>query len=326
MLVDSQARKFSYLRLSLTEACNFSCRYCLPQGYAPRDPGLPSELSLSEVRNLLLGFEAAGFSKVRFTGGEPTLRKDLPEIIAFASSLPGFRLRALTTNGWNLRREAAHYRLAGLQALNVSVDSLDPVRFQTLTGRDRLNEILDGIENSLALGFESVKLNAVLHREHAREELGLFLDYVRSRPVTVRFIELMKTGKGAAYREAHFLSSADMRLELLKQGWRPVERSSAGGPALELAHPGFQGRIGIIAPHAEGFCESCNRLRVSSTGALRLCLFGEGHHDLREFFQSSDRARELPLHLARLLRLKAPAHRLLEGETGILGGFSEIGG
>ena len=326
MLVDSSARKFSYLRLSLTEACNFSCRYCLPEGYAPRDPGLPSELSLAEVRNLLLGFEAAGFSKVRFTGGEPTLRKDLPEIISFATSLPGFKFRALTTNGWNLRREAMNYRLAGLQALNVSVDSLDPARFKTLTGRDRLNEILDGIDQALGLGFDSIKLNAVLHRDHAWDELGLFLNYVKSRPVAVRFIELMKTGKGADYRDAHFLSSGEMRLELLKQGWRPLERSVNGGPALELSHPEFQGRIGLIAPHSEGFCSTCNRLRVSSTGALRLCLFGEGNHDLRGFFQSPEKARELPSRLARLLELKAPSHRLLEGETGNLGGFSEIGG
>ncbi len=326
MLIDSRARKFSYLRLSLTEACNFSCRYCLPGGYAPRDPGLPSELGLSEVKNLLIGFEAAGFSKVRFTGGEPTLRRDLPEILAFASSLPGIQVRALTTNGWNLKRMAAAYRLAGLQALNVSVDSLDPSRFRMLTGRDRLSEILDGIDQALGLGFDSVKVNAVLHREHARDELGLFLNYVQSRPVTVRFIELMKTGKGAAYRDAHFLSSGEMRLELLRQGWRPVERSTSGGPALELSHPDFLGRIGLIAPHAEGFCESCNRLRISSTGALRLCLFGDGNHDLREFFQSPEKARELPRQLAHLLRLKAPSHRLQEGDTGILGGFSEIGG
>lgn len=326
MLVDSRARKFSYLRLSLTEACNFSCRYCLPEGYAPRDPGLPSELSLAEVRNLLLGFESAGFSKVRFTGGEPTLRKDLTEIIAFAASLPGFKYRALTTNGWNLRREAPAYRLAGLQGLNVSVDSLDADRFRRLTGRDRLNEVLDGIDQALGLGFDSIKLNAVLHREHARDELDLFLNYVKTRPVTVRFIELMKTGKGGAYREAHYLSSGEMRLELLRQGWRPVERPDSGGPALELSHPEFQGRIGLIAPHAEGFCSSCNRLRVSSTGALRLCLFGDGNHDLREFFQSPEKARGLPERLANLLQLKAPSHRLLEGDTGNLGGFSEIGG
>ncbi len=326
MLVDSRARKFSYLRLSLTEACNFSCRYCLPSGYAPRDPGLPSELSESEVRNLLLGFEAAGFSKVRFTGGEPTLRRDLAGIIAFAASLPGFKFRALTTNGWNLKREAATYRLAGLQALNISVDSLDPGRFRMLTGRDRLNEVLDGIDQALSLHFDSIKLNAVLHREHARDELELFLNYVKTRPLTVRFIELMKTGKGGIYRDAHFLSSGEMKLELLRQGWRPIERTVSGGPALELSHPDFQGRIGLIAPHAEGFCSTCNRLRVSSTGALRLCLFGEGNHDLREFLQSPEKALALPERLASLLKLKAPSHRLLEGETGNLGGFSEIGG
>lgn len=326
MLSDSQARKFSYLRLSLTEACNFSCRYCLPQGYAPRDPSLPEELSGHEVRNLLLGFELAGFSKVRFTGGEPTLRRDLPELLAFAASRPGFRMRALTTNGWNLRREAKTYRLAGLQAINVSVDSLDRDRFRELTGRDRLSEVLDGVENCLTLGFDAVKLNAVLHREYARDELRLFLEYVKSRPVTLRFIELMRTGNGSAYRDENHLSSGEMRWELLKQGWQPVERARDAGPAFELEHPDYRGRIGLIAPHAEGFCASCNRLRVSSTGALRLCLFGEGNHDLRPWIQTPEGARGLPERLATLLRLKAPSHRLNEGISGDLSGFSVIGG
>lgn len=328
MLFDSQARKFSYLRLSLTEACNFACHYCLPEGYAPRKNLSPadSELTLSEIQNVLMGFEQAGFTKVRFTGGEPTLRRDLFPILEFASTLRGFKTRALTTNGWNLAREAVRLRLAGLQALNVSVDSLDRDRFHRLTGRDRLHEVLNGVEKSLGLGFESVKLNAVLHQEHVEAELALFLDYVKSRPLTVRFIELMRTNQGADYRDRHFLSSGGIRLQLLRSGWEPVSRPTHAGPALEFRHPDFQGRIGLIAPHSEGFCETCNRLRVSATGKLRLCLFAEGGHDLRPFFESPASAARLKEELASLLQRKAPTHFLHEEKSGDLSGFSEIGG
>ncbi|MBU6152795.1 MAG: GTP 3',8-cyclase MoaA [Bdellovibrionales bacterium] len=326
MLTDAYARKFSYLRLSITEKCNFSCKYCLPEGYKPSAHAPEPELSLSEIRNLLAGISHAGFRKIRITGGEPTLRPDLLQIIEAASETPGIEIRALSTNGWNLRSISKKLKLAGLTHLNVSVDSLDRQRFLKLCGRDSLHLVLAGIEEALALQFAGVKINAVLHRDSAQSELEHFLEYVKSRPLTVRFIELMRTGERGEYRDRHFLSAGGLKLHLLARGWKPLERELSSGPAHEFYHPDFSGRIGLIAPHSDGFCESCNRLRVTSQGKLKLCLFGEKDESIRPFLQSKEVALGLDLRIQQLLVQKPGAHFLSEGRTGGARNFSVMGG
>ena len=201
ILVDPFGRRFPYLRLSLTEACNFRCSYCLPDGY--RADGRPQFLELDEIRRLLRGFAALGMHKLRLTGGEPSLRKDLPEIISAVASTPGVRQIALTTNGTRLPHRLPIWRAAGLTAVNISVDSLDRENFQRITGHDRLPEILEGIELAQQLKFDSVKLNAVLLRGLHADELGSWLDYLRQRPLTLRYIELMRTGDNAEYFDRH---------------------------------------------------------------------------------------------------------------------------
>jgi cyclic pyranopterin phosphate synthase len=326
MLTDTYARKFSYLRLSITDRCNFACAYCLPEGYRPPAAPVEPELTVSEIRNLFFGVAASGFHKVRITGGEPTLRSDLADVVAAASETPGIRIRALSTNGWNLKSIARNLRLAGLTHLNVSVDSLDRERFRTLSGRDSLHLVISGIEEALGLGFSGVKVNAVLHRDSAPEELNRFLDFVKTRPVTVRFIELMRTGERGLYRDRHFLSAGSLKLELMKRGWNPRPRESASGPALEYHHPDFAGGIGLIAPHAEGFCESCNRLRVTSTGRLKLCLFGEKDESIRDLLKSREDASGLGDRIGALLAFKPRSHFLEEGRTGAARNFSVMGG
>jgi cyclic pyranopterin phosphate synthase len=327
MLTDAYARKFSYLRLSITDMCNFSCSYCLPNGYRPGATGSEEpELSLSEIKNLLKGVAAAGFRKIRITGGEPTLRADLFEVITAAAEMPGIETRALSTNGWNLRSIASRLKMAGLTHLNVSIDSLDRERFKTLSGRDSLPLVLAGIEEALGLGFSGVKINAVLHRDSAHAELERFLEYVRSRPISVRFIELMRTKDRGEYRDQNFLSAGALRLLLLSNGWQQVERGLSSGPAHEFHHPSYAGRIGLIAPHSEGFCESCNRLRVTSRGRLKLCLFGEQDHSIRPLLQSSESALHLRSRIEELLAEKPVSHFLAEGRTGGARNFSVMGG
>jgi cyclic pyranopterin phosphate synthase len=325
MLADRFGRTFPYLRLSVIEACNFRCSYCLPAGYHAI-PGRPKALEADEIARLLRAFAAVGMRKLRLTGGEPSLRKDLPEIIATAAGIPGLGKIALTTNGTVLDRHVARWRDAGLTHLNVSVDALEPARFAAITGHDRLPEVLAGIERALALGFTAVKLNAVLLRGLNDDQWPRWLDYLRERPVTVRFIELMRTGDNRDYFERHHLRAEALERTLEDGGWRALPRAADAGPAREYAHPGHAGRVGVIAPYSKDFCAGCNRLRVTATGDLRLCLFGNVGIPLRPLLQSDD---DQPLLVARLLGqlgIKQAGHELHAGRTGLVENLSTIGG
>jgi cyclic pyranopterin phosphate synthase len=324
-LIDRYGRRFPYLRLSVIEACNFRCSYCLPKGYQAR-PDLPRHLGVDEIRRLLTGFARLGMRKVRLTGGEPSLRRDLTDIIGVAAAVPGVEKIALTTNGVLLPQRIDDWRAAGLSHLNVSVDALDRARFAEITGHDRLPHILDGIERALALGLSAVKLNAVLLRGLNDDQLPAFLDYLRDRPISLRFIELMQTGDNLEYFRRHHYRAEALEDALQTEGWGLLPRAADAGPAREYAHPDYRGRIGIIAPYSRDFCAGCNRLRVTSSGDLRLCLFGNVGIPLRPLLQDDDQADELQAALISQLGLKALGHGLHEGQTGLTPHLASIGG
>lgn len=325
VLADRFGRRFPYLRLSLIEACNFSCSYCLPHGYHAR-PGLPSTLSLDEIARLLRGFAGVGMRKVRLTGGEPSLRKDLTDVIAVAASTPGISKIAMTTNGCLLRKRRAEWQAAGLTALNVSVDALDRQRFAAITGHDRLDDILVGLDEALADGGLTLKLNAVLLRDLNDDQMPAWLDYLRDRPIGLRFIELMQTGTNHEYFQRHHYRAEQLEMQLQENGWQSLPRDAEAGPARDYAHPEYRGRIGIIAPYSRDFCAGCNRLRVTAGGDLRLCLFGNFGIPLRSLLQSDDQADELQAALISQLGLKTAGHGLHEGETGLTPHLASIGG
>ena len=325
LLADRFGRTFPYLRLSVIEACNFRCTYCLPHGFQAR-PGRPEPLSREEIARLLHGFAALGLRKLRLTGGEPSLRRDLPELIASAAAVGGIESIGLTTNGTLLDRRVTRWREAGLTNLNVSVDCLDRERFQTITGHDRLPETLRGIELARELGFKAIKLNAVLLRGLNDDQMPAWRDYLRERRVTLRFIELMQTGDNRAYFERHHLRAEGLERQLQDEGWRLLPRATDAGPAREYAHADFVGRVGVIAPYSKDFCAGCNRLRVTHTGDLRLCLFGNVGIPLRPLLQHDDDRPRLVSALRTQLGLKAIGHRLHEGETGLTPNLSTIGG
>ncbi len=324
-LEDTFGRRFSYLRLSVTDACNFRCVYCLPNGYQ-KPENSPEHLSLDEIRNLINAFTELGMWKVRLTGGEPTLRRDLLEIVEMIAENGAVKKIALSTNGYRLKQLASDLRLAGVSAVNVSVDTLNADRFKTLTGSEQLPEILEGIEAALALGFESVKINAVLMKDWNDGELELFLSWIRQRPVAVRFIELMPTGQTETIFKKHHIQTSALRLQLLSQGWTTKPRGPADGPAVEFTHADYQGSIGLIAPYSTDFCATCNRLRVTSNGGLRLCLFAEGDHSLRYLLKSPEQKDELKETIHSLLNKKEVSHYLPEGRYGNNQTFSSIGG
>ena len=198
LLEDSFQRRFSYLRLSVTDTCSFRCGYCLPNGYK-KDPNAPGFLNLGEIEHLVAAFAEMGVWKIRLTGGEPTERGDLLEIVRRLRGISGVRKIALSTNGQRLSKIAKQLWEAGVSQLNISIDSLDPTRFTEITGVNALPRILAAIDESLSVGFSWIKINAVLLKGQGETELSSFLDYAKTRPVSIRWIELMPTDQGADY-------------------------------------------------------------------------------------------------------------------------------
>lgn len=322
-LVDGFGRRFHYLRLSITEVCNFRCTYCLPDGY--HKAGAPSFLRPEEIAIAVEAFARLGVSKVRLTGGEPSVRRDLPDIIGRVAATPGVEKVAITTNGWNLDRQIAVWRGAGLTNLNVSIDSLDPATFSRITGHDRLGQVIAGLDRALGLGVPAVKVNGVLLRDTVAAGFDAFADFVRDRPVSVRFIELMRTGDNVDYFADQHVPGATLATWLEQRGWMARPRAFDDGPAVEYAHPDYRGRIGLIAPYAAGFCDSCNRLRLTSVGQLRLCLFGELGVNLRDLLGGHD-PEALQVRIQAALGAKPAGHRLLEQQSGDTRHLAQFGG
>jgi cyclic pyranopterin phosphate synthase len=325
MLTDGHGRVFPYLRLSLTEICNFRCSYCLPDGY--HCERTDSELSAAEVVRVARAFTALGTRKIRLTGGEPTVRRDFTAIATQIAELPGLQTLALTTNGYRLAENARAWRAAGVNAINISLDSLDATRFAQITGHDRHAEVLRGVDACLDAGYARVKLNTVLMRGVNDDELDAFLAFVRERPVAIRFIELMETGDRRDFFREHHVPSLRVREHLLANGWQPCVRLPEAGPAQEFAHPDYAGRIGLIAPYSRDFCTTCNRLRVSSRGEMHLCLFADGGGiALRDLLASDTQLPALAARIRGALAGKQAAHRLHENLVGNTRQLAQIGG
>lgn len=323
MLTDRFNRRFTYLRLSVTDACNFRCNYCLPDGYCPTDSD--RLLSLTEIAAVAKVFAHCGTRKIRITGGEPSLRKDLPAIIRSCKQTEGIETVALTSNGYRLHKDIDSYIDAGLDALNISIDSLRPAMFKLITGHDKLSQTLNAIESAIAKGLTRVKINAVLMQDFNRAELDSFLDWIKDTPVTLRFIELMQTGDNGAFYRAQHVSGQSVQQQLLANGWLQVYRGQDAGPALEYSHPDYAGNVGLIMPYSKDFCDSCNRLRLSSSGKLHLCLFADDNSDLRPYLlQESTEAVAERLHS--LVLGKKASHYLEQQHTGATKHLAMLGG
>jgi len=322
MLQDRFGRRFSYLRLSITDVCNFSCSYCLPDGYQCDSPR--NFLTLPEIKTVASAFAGLGTKKIRITGGEPSLRKDLPDIIAAVAENEGVEKIAITTNGFKLPQHIQSWVDAGLTSLNVSIDSLDPRLFSSITGHDKLNTILKGIDLALEQHIP-VKINAVLMDQVKGNGLTQFLDWVRDKPVVVRFIELMQTGDNTQFFNDTHQSGQQVKQQLLDSGWTRVITDTTAGPAQEFQHPDYKGHIGLIMPYSKGFCDTCNRLRISSKGNLHLCLFAEQGIDLRSYMTAGD-VEGLQQALVSNLETKSVSHWLQDGKTGATQHLAMLGG
>ncbi|EMV2054714.1 GTP 3',8-cyclase MoaA [Vibrio parahaemolyticus] len=323
---DKFHRKFYYLRLSVTDVCNFKCTYCLPDGYKPSGNKNSSFLSLPEIKRVVKAFADCGTSKVRITGGEPSLRKDFTDIIHSVATTPGIKKVATTTNGYRMAKQVADWREAGLTNINVSVDSLDPRMFHQITGENKFTEVMNGIERAFEVGYEQVKVNVVLMKDLNHHELPAFLNWIKDRPIQLRFIELMQTGEMDDLFSKHHVSGVAIRNQLIANGWLLKVRSRNDGPAQVFVHPDYKGEIGLIMPYEKDFCESCNRLRVSALGKLHLCLFGEHGVELRDLLERDDQENELIERIQSQLQTKSVSHFLHDGNTGMTPHLASIGG
>ncbi len=319
---DNFGRKFYYLRLSITDVCNFRCQYCLPNGYQGKDRNF---LSIEEIIRTARVFSELGMQKIRLTGGEPTLRKDFIEIITQLKRIKTIEKMALTTNGYHLNKYAMQYYQAGLTDINISIDSLDPKIFNNIVQQNKFSDVLAGVHKALKVGFHHVKINTVLLKS-VNDDLSGFLEFIKDHKVCLRLIELMKNGTNKDYFNRYHVSVDQQIKRLENTGWQRLQSAKDAGPAIVYAHPSYRGTIGFIAPYSKNFCATCNRLRVSARGELFLCLFGNIGYNLRPLLQSDQQRDELKEYIIDKLQYKAASHYLEQGITGKNLNFSKIGG
>ena len=328
MLKDTFGRSFPYIRLSITDVCNYSCTYCLPQGYKKNPGDKRSFMSSEEISRLAKALSELGVSKIRLTGGEPTVRKDFFDILRDMKQNSNIPKVTMTTNGYQLDKIAKQLHESGLDGINISIDSLNRETFKKLTGHDRLPEILKGIKILQKLNFKNIKVNAVLLKgiNDTYEDFKLFESFIKENDIDFRFIELMQTGDNLDYFKKNHVSSKIFKDYLEKNHWIHQTYGKDAGPALNFIHSKYKGKFGIIAPYSKDFCKTCNRLRVTSRGDLRLCLFGNTGISIRHLLQNDEQKGELVDLIIKQLHLKKESHYLELGDTGITPNLSSTGG
>ena len=328
MLKDNFGRTFPYIRLSITDVCNFKCGYCLPNGYQVDKSDNRKFLQLEEIKRLAKVFSKLGVSKIRLTGGEPTVRKDFFEIIKILKNDAGIKRVVITTNGYHLNEKAKMLVDSGINGINISIDSLERNIFKNVTGHDRLPEILQGIKILQQLNFENIKINAVLLNgiNASEKDFDLWGEFIKKNKVDLRYIELMQTGDNLDYFNKYHISSKIFKDYLNKKKWIYQTFGKDAGPSLNYINPDYKGKFGIIAPYSKDFCRTCNRLRITSRGDLRLCLFGSTGISIRHLLQKDDQIEELQDLIVGQMKFKKESHYLELGETGLTKNLSTTGG
>ena len=327
-LIDSFGRTFPYIRLSITDVCNFKCGYCLPNGYQIDKSDNRKFLKLKEIGRLTKALSELGVSKIRLTGGEPTVRKDFFDIIKVIKESSGIKKTVITTNGYHLDKIASKINASGLDGINISIDSLNREIFKNITSHDRLPEILKGIENLKKMNFQNIKINAVLLKgiNDSEKDFDQWAKFIEKNEIDLRYIELMQTGDNLHYFKKYHVSATKFTSYLNKNNWIIQTFGRDAGPAKNYLNPKFKGKLGIIAPYSKDFCKSCNRLRITAKGDLRLCLFGNTGINIRHLMQTDDQIEELKDLILKQLNFKKESHYLELGETGLTKNLSTTGG
>ncbi|HEX9114664.1 MAG TPA: GTP 3',8-cyclase MoaA [Anaerolineae bacterium] len=332
-LVDSQAamhdsfgRHLHYLRISLTDACNLRCVYCMPEHIIFRPQS--SLMQDDELLTLVRVAASLGVDKIRLTGGEPTVRRGVVALIAAIRSVPGIRQLTMTTNAVRLAELAEPMARAGLDQVNISLDSLDERKFRTITRRGNLAEVWQGIEAAEAAGLRPIKLNCVVTRGFNDEDVVDLARLTLEHPWDIRFIELMPFGNVADFQQSQIVSSAETRarIEAALGPVTPVEGYDGHDPARPYRLPGAPGRLGFISSVTEPFCAGCTRLRLTADGKLRLCLLRDDEVDLLTPLRAGANFAALRQIMADGAYHKPWGHRLSEHEIARSREMSQIGG
>ncbi|HWP43179.1 MAG TPA: GTP 3',8-cyclase MoaA [Blastocatellia bacterium] len=313
VLKDKYGRTIRDLRISVTDRCNFRCFYCIPD----EDIAWKRKQDLLTYEEIILISEIAvdlGVEKLRLTGGEPLVRRDIEFLIESLARIPGVRDLALTTNALGLKERAAGLRAAGLSRLTISCDSLKRDVFKQITRRDELQSVLDGIEAAIEAGFPPPKINCVVIRGLNDSELADFADFARSTGVQMRFIEYMPLDNGHQWNRSLLVGGREM-LQRIEERHKltPVERDSPSETALRYAfEDGSPGEIGIIAPVTMPFCGACSRLRLTADGNLRTCLFSMIDYNIRDRIRRGDTRDQIAQFMKETVLMKEAGHRINE--------------
>lgn len=307
VLTDSFGRRHTYLRISLTERCNLRCRYCMPEegvALTPRD----YILTFEEIERIARVFIRHGVDKIRLTGGEPLVRKEVEELVGRLGALPGLKTLALTTNGLLLPKKLPRLHAAGVNLLNISLDTLRPDRFAAITRRQGFALVREAIDRAVAYGYDPVKVNCVVLRGFNDDELADFVALTERQPLEIRFIEYMPFD-GNGWNDGQFMPYTEM-LARIEQHF-PALEPLQGGPndtSKTYRVPGFRGRVGFITSMSDHFCATCNRLRLTADGHLKVCLFGAAEVSLRDAIRAGATDEELGEMIRAAVQRKKAAH------------------
>jgi len=330
-LVDMFSRTISYLRLSLTDRCNLRCVYCMPVDQKDGLKMLKHEelLSYEELLHIIELVVGMGMNKIRLTGGEPLVRKGVMGFISSLSKISGLDEIRLTTNGVLLHEKATGLYDAGIRKLNISLDTMRPERFKKITGFDLFDQVWKGIKTAGELGFD-VKINVVAMKGVNDDE---FVDFVRlalETPYQVRFIEFMPVGDDSTWKEASYISSSDLQKIIAVLGTlEALPGRRMDGPARVYSlttDDGSQGTVGFISPISHHFCDTCNRLRLTSAGCLRACLLHDKEADLKTLLRKGATDQEIRGLIRQTILDKPKGHTLAEDQVNCSGQMSRIGG
>lgn len=309
-LVDGMGRTIVNLRISVTDRCNFRCTYCMPADnveFMDRVKLLTFE-ELTRVANIV---SKMGINRLRLTGGEPLMRKDLPQLIQMLSQVEGVDDIAMTTNAFFLKEHAQNLKDAGLKRLNVSLDALDPEKFKHVNRRDCLQQVLDGLQEAAQAGFQSIKINAVAMRNFSETEIISLIEMGRSDGFEVRFIEFMPLDSDQTWERDKVLFGHEI-IDLVREKYEliPISNSLEIGPASEYKFADGKGKIGVITAVSNPFCDHCNRIRMTADGKLRTCLFSTRETNLKELIRSGASDADIMETIQQAVLIKEPGHKI----------------
>lgn len=324
-LTDQYGRNIEYLRLSVTDRCDLRCHYCMPEGF--KDFEEPEDwLTFDEIERVIRVFGELGTKRIRITGGEPLVRKNIPELAARLSKLPGIEDLSISSNATRLKKQAAPLRQAGISRINVSLDTLKPDLFKEITGGGKLEKVIDGLMAAKEAGFQPVKINMVVMRGVNDDQVEDMVQFCIKHDFTLRFIETMPMGNTGREASQQYIPLNEIHDRLAKKYTLVKASMNGGGPARYVRVEGTELRIGFITPMSQHFCDTCNRVRLSVDGTLYLCLGQEDSYPLREHLRSGITDNELKQHIKKAIDLKPEKHEFSDKPEKLVRFMSMTGG